>query len=131
MPQAQSRRIILIDDDPTYRAIMRRVAQNEGIELETYESLMDLGSIGLLGRYDAAVVDYDLGPLNGIDIAEYLSSFFHEIPVVLVSEKHREPTGKGWPGCIKRFVHKTSGYEYVLSQARKCLTSKDAADQTR
>jgi DNA-binding NtrC family response regulator len=123
--------MILIDDDPTYRAIMRRVAQTQGIELETYESLMDLGSAGLLGRYDAALVDYDLGTLNGIDIAEYLNTHFHEIPVVLVSEKHREPTGKDWPGCIKRFVHKTSGYEYVLSQAQKCLASKGAPERMR
>ena len=92
----------------------------EGMEIDVYESLMDLGSVGLLGRYDAAIVDYDLGTLNGIEIAEYLSALFGDITMVLVSEHERFPDkNNAWPPSIKKFVKKSDGYAYALAEAKK------------
>lgn len=124
--QKVNKRFVLIDDDPTYRAIMLRFAQAEGMEFDVYENLMDLGSVGKLGNYDAAIVDYDLGSLNGIEIAEYLSALFGDIPMLLVSERKREPGNKAWPTSVKRFVNKSEGYETVLRQARKCADDREA-----
>jgi CheY-like chemotaxis protein len=112
-------RMVLIDDDPVYRTIVTRCAQMAGIDLDVYESLLDLGAIGLLGRYDAAIVDYDLGNMNGIEIAEYLSSLFGDIPMVLVSEKARSPDERGWPNSIKKFMKKSEGYAAALNEAKK------------
>ncbi len=119
-------RFVLIDDDPTYRSIMLRFARAEGMEFDVFENLMDLGSVGMLGHYDAAIVDYDLGSLNGIEIAEYLSALFGDIPMVLVSEKQRDPGDKAWPSSVKRFVKKSDGYEKVLRQAKKCADARAA-----
>jgi len=118
-------RIVLIDDDPTYRSILLRFAAMEGIDMDVYESLMDLGSDALLGRYDAAIVDYDLGALNGVEIAEYLSELFGNIPMVLISEKNRSPGSKGWPNNIKKFINKSQGYVYALSEAKKYADHKN------
>ncbi len=113
-------RYILIDDDPFYRAIILRVAKNDGIEVDVFESLMDLGSIGLLGQYDSAIVDYDLGSWNGLEIAEYLAALFGDIPMILVSEKKREPEkASAWPKSIKKFIKKGEGYSYVLAEAKR------------
>jgi CheY-like chemotaxis protein len=120
----QRRRFVLIDDDPTYRAVILRAAELEGLDLDVYESLMDLGSVGMLGRYDAAIVDYDLGNLNGVEIAEYLSALFGDIPMVLVSEKTRSPGEKGWPASIKSFVNKSQGYAFALKQAQRFAKSR-------
>lgn len=120
----QRYRFILIDDDPTYRAIVLRAASLEGMVVDVYESLMDLGSVGFLGCYDAAIVDYDLGSINGVEIAEYLSVLFGDIPMVLVSEKVREPGKRGWPRSIKAFVKKSEGYAHALDEARKCALAR-------
>lgn len=113
------KRFILIDDDPSYRAILLRCAVTEGMKIDAYESLMDLGSIGLLGRYDAAIVDYDLGAVNGVEIAEYLTALFGDIPMILVSERDRSAEGKTWPLSIKKFIKKSQGYSYALTEARR------------
>lgn len=115
----QKLRFVLFDDDPTYRAIILRAAGMEKMEIDVYESLMELGSVGLLGRYDAAIVDYDLGNINGVEIAEYLSALFGNIPMVLISQQERSPDDAGWPNSIKMFVKKSEGYSYALAQAKK------------
>ena len=118
------KRFVLIDDDPTYRAVMLRAAELEDMEFDVYGSIMDLGSVGMLGRYDAAIVDYDLDGPNGVEIAEYLTAYFGDIPMILVSEKNRLPGEKGWPPSIKSFVNKSQGYAFALKQAQRFAKSR-------
>lgn len=118
----KEKRVVLIDDNASFRLILSQVAQMRGMILDTYESLSDLGSIGLLGRYDAAIIDYDLDKMTGVEIAEYLEAFFSDVPVILVSGAQRDPDKKGWPASVKRFVHKDAGYDQVLSQAMRCIS---------
>ena len=124
----EKRRFVLIDDDAIYRTIMSQVASKEGMELDVYESLAAMGSVGLLGTYDAAIVDYDLGTLTGVEIGEYLTSLFGNIPMILVSEKERRPGGNGWPKSIQSFVPKTEGYAATLAKARMCVEGKKKSD---
>ncbi len=119
--ESKIHRYVLIDDDPTYQSIMKRFSKEHNMHLEVYENLVDLGSVGLLGRYDAAIVDYDLGQINGVEVAEYLSVLFGDIPTILVSDRQRNPSERQWPNSIKRFVKKSQGYAHVLNQARKSL----------
>lgn len=95
--------------------------------VDSYESLMDMGFVSLLGLYDAAIVDYDLGSSNGIEIGEYLSALFGDIPMILVSEHQRAPAEKDWPQSIKAFILKSRGYGYVLYEARRHARSGGAA----
>ena len=83
-------RIVLIDDDPVYNSVLLKYAEMAGVQMDVYESLEQMGTIGALGRYDAAIVDYDLGSLTGIEVGEYLSVFFDHIPMVLVSSSDRK-----------------------------------------
>ncbi len=110
-------RIVLIDDDPTYRRILQHCAAEEGVELDAFESLMELGSVGLLGRYDAAIIDYELGELSGPEIGEYVSALFSSMPLLLVSSKSRDGEGAHWPSSIRKFVNKAQGYSYALQEA--------------
>lgn len=118
-------RIVLIDDDPTYRRILAHCAAEEGVELDAFESLMELGSVGLLGRYDAAIVDYDLGELSGPEIGEYVSALFRDLPLLLVSSRSRVDEGAKWPDSIRKFVNKGQGYSYTLMEA-VCLARTSA-----
>ena len=118
----QAKRYLLIDDDATYRAIMVRCAQMAGMELEAYESLADLGSVGLLGRFDTAIVDYNLDQMTGVEIADYLDHLFTDVPMVLVSSAEQLPDGRPWPQSIKMFVKKSRGYTFVLEQAKRCAS---------
>lgn len=121
----RSRKIVLIDDDPSFCNIMQSFALMRELDLDSFESLEDMGSIGRLSQYDLAIVDYDLGVMNGVEIAEYLPVFFDKMPMILVSGKTRENEPISlWPDCIKRFVHKDEGPDKILDAAVSCLRSQ-------
>jgi len=125
------KRFLLIDDDPIYRTILTRCAGMEGMDIDVFASLMDLGSVGLLGKYDAAIIDYDLESVNGLEIAEYFAALFGDIPMILVSEKDCSMTDKAWPRSIKKFIKKSAGYHYTLSEARKYAERAGVSDGVR
>lgn len=112
-------RIVLIDDDPVYRRIMKRAAKMADIDVDIYESLMDLGSVGLLANYDVAIVDYHLEAMTGVEIGEYLASMMSGKPMILVSRDRLTDSDKSWPSSIKKFMNKDEGYTNVLNEARK------------
>lgn len=114
LEKTRLRTYVLIDDDQNYRSIMSKYAKKNGVHLETYSSLSELGSIGNLARYDGAIIDYELEELSGVDIAEYVSILYWDLPVTLVSEKQRRPDTKVWPDSIKCFFEKSHGCENIL-----------------
>lgn len=115
----ESCKILLIDDDPTYRAIMREAASSlGGVELKAYGSLVEMGSVCCLGKYDVIIVDYDLGLISGNDIATYLESFFgSSIPMLLISSVPRNDRVKGTSLEHTDFTLKTENYSEVLQKA--------------
>jgi len=124
LEKSTSPRCILIDDDPIYNSIMLRCAEQEKIDLEVFSSLIDMGFVGLLGRYDVAIVDYDLGQMTGLEIAQYLTALFGDIPMILVSAKERTKKQTIWPKSIKAFVHKSRGYSSVLKKAKSIVKTR-------
>jgi DNA-binding response OmpR family regulator len=120
-PRAQ-RRLVLIDDDTTFCKIIAGFAESRGIMLDWYRSLQEMGSVGRLSDYSAAIVDFDLGPMNGVEIAEYLPAFFGKMPMLLISGKERKAEdGKKWPTSIQKFVHKDQGPDAILDEASRLL----------
>lgn len=122
--QNRPKKFVLIDDDPTYRATMIRAAQKEGLELEVYDSILDIyatwmeyGPLNCKDRYDAAIIDFDLGSTTGVEIAGCLANLFGDISLVLVSERDRSDQDGKWPTSIVKFVKKSSGCGTVLREA--------------
>lgn len=108
-------RIVLIDDDPSYGNIMSTFASARGLSMDHFTDLGQMGSLGRLSDYSVAIVDFDLGSMNGIEIAEYLPVFFNGMPMILISGKDRVSNVMSpWPSCIKEFVHKDRGPDHIL-----------------
>ncbi len=118
-------RIVLIDDDPIYGAVIRRWAELEKVDLDVFNSLDDLGFVGLLSQYDVAIVDYDLGELNGKDVADYMSTLFGNKPMVMISVIDRSTEIMNCPSCVKAFMKKSAGYEKILNTALKLRKNRD------
>ena len=109
-------RFVLIDDDPAYGMIMHKAALKRGLTLDVFESLDHMASIGSLGFYDAALVDYDLGHMTGVEIGEYLVALFNGLPMILISYQNREMSLEhAWPQSIKTFIHKSESHDSILS----------------
>ena len=115
-------RFVVIDDDPLFGNIMTRFAKAQGTEVDYFESMREFEPCSRARRYDAAIVDYDLGDMTGIDIAEQLQVLFGDIPLVLVSSQPRDRSiPKTWPKVIKGFVRKQAGFATIFSTTMACL----------
>jgi FixJ family two-component response regulator len=121
MPTAtepKKRRVVLIDDDPSFGRIMKHYAASFKIDLDHFESLEDLGFLGLLGNYDVAIVDYDLGSMTGPEIGTYLSTFFGQMPMLMISGTVRTPSQEEIKnGQVRPFMHKKQGHNVILEKA--------------
>jgi DNA-binding NtrC family response regulator len=124
-PLSPPRRLVLIDDDPSFLAIMQRLADKEGIPLDCFEQLEDLGVIDLFKTYDAAIIDYDLGDQTAVDISFYLDCFIKELPTLIISAKDRTQECKDLPRCVKSVLRKSAGYDYILGLAVRLSQSDE------
>lgn len=131
LAKKESKKLVLIDDDMAFGSIMTSFAMSRGLELDHFSTLQEMGSLGRLSEYCVAIVDYDLGAMNGVEIAEYLPVFFGEMPMVLISGMSRKsPSQIPWPKSIREFVHKDVGPDKILDIALKYVP-KDQYQQIR
>jgi DNA-binding response OmpR family regulator len=117
-------RMVLIDDDPSYTTILKRKAEVDGIQLDAFHSLSELGFVALLRNYDVAIIDYELEEMNGVEIAEYMSSLLDDMPMVLISASDRTEEMTHCPGSVRVFVNKADGFDKILNAARQCLIAE-------
>lgn len=110
-------KLILVDDDPLFGAVMIKQAENMKVPLDFYDSLSSLGFISKLSEYDVIIVDYQMDHINGIEIAAYMPSFFDDKTVILISSTHIEEQIKVIPDYITQFIHKDIGHKAILEQA--------------
>ena len=115
-------RLLIIDDDICFGALMSAVAPKQGFEPRFFPSLVDMGSFARIKDFDIAVIDYFLGHLRGDEIAEYVDTFFEDIPVVIVSaEASLSEKGRTWPESVRTFIPKSSGVEHIMEGVRNVL----------
>jgi DNA-binding NtrC family response regulator len=122
-PPHKHDRLLIIDDDICFGALMSAIAPKYHLEPRFFPSLVDMGSFARIKDFDIAIIDYFLGHLRGDEIAEYVDTFFANIPVIIVSAEetlsHRE---KKWPESVRMFLPKATGPDGIAAAARKVLT---------
>lgn len=119
MSQKNAVRVLLLDEDRVFaRRLIERLA-DEGIEVHWRRSLFELGSVGRLGDYDLIVVEPLIGPVNGLEIAEYAETFFPGLPVLFVGRDDR-PSGLWiWPRSVVEMVGKQSDIDVVVRAVKR------------
>lgn len=116
-------RVFLIDDDSIFNQLMSRYAQALNIDLTVANHIFDLEEL-MNGSFDVAIVDFNLGSTNGIDLAHYFSYYIGDFPVLLVSQTDRSENLKRLRSLsTKAFVHKLNGPKKILSEASQLRQS--------
>lgn len=106
-------RVLLLDDDPTYRGIVGRFAERKNIALTVCKDFAELKHKWTTAQPDVAIIDFYLDEdLYGPDIARLLGA----TPVVLVSRSTAWLSeGSAWRGQnIQTFFHKRFGVPKLL-----------------
>jgi DNA-binding NtrC family response regulator len=115
-------RVLIIDDDLTFGAILEAMLRKNGLDAEFHPSLVELGSFARLREFDLAVVDYFLDSLRGDEVAQYADTFFAGLPILVVSAKAFSPEETArWPQSVREFIAKDRGPQAVVDAARRIL----------
>lgn len=83
-------KIMVIDDDPSFGSVLRRMGAHRGIAVDVYESLLEALYDTELSQYDAAVLDCMMPHIKGAEVAEYLTALVQSVPVILMSSSTQE-----------------------------------------
>lgn len=68
-------RILVVDDDPIFGKIINRSANELGANVTFCQSIREFGVLGQnWEEYDVAIIDCDLGAINGCELVEYMEA---------------------------------------------------------
>jgi hypothetical protein len=114
-------RILLIDDDERFARRLESEAPRHGATIDWYRSFAELGPVGSLGIYDCVIADLTADPVTGVEIAQYATAFFSDLPVLLIGDDD-DDTGEGsaplqLPPAVRADIAKAAGATAVLRAA--------------
>lgn len=121
-------RLLVIDDDPIFQTLMKKLGEKQHISVTTCSSLRELDTIAAPRLFDAAIIDYYLDgveeDLRGTSIAGWMGA----TPVILVSNRDNQCIEDNviWPTTVRKFLSKTQGAEAILEAALQIGRTTDA-----
>ena len=77
--------ILLVDDEPHVRAATRAALRSFGCTVEAFALGADALAAAEPGRFDAALVDLRMAPMDGMEVLSGLKACAPELPVVIVT----------------------------------------------
>lgn len=89
-------RILIVDDDPYIRELVRKILQNGGFE--AVEAFDGRDALEKIDGCDCAVVDVMMPKMDGFELLEKLRKYFENLPVLMLTAK------SGLPDKVKGFT---------------------------
>jgi two-component system response regulator RegA len=116
-PSTEIPRMLLVDDDPSFRKVLAKIASRFNLALTPCESLNELGELQNWS-FDVALIDCHLRASSGIDLVRKLEHVYHDLPVLLISEtENAAGVEEPLPSSIKNFCPKSEGLKEMLIAA--------------
>lgn len=121
--------ILLIDDDHSFGAILKRSASKAGLNMTVCHDL-DALAAQMNGAFAVAIVDYDLGSVTGFEIVKYLENQAWNTPFVFISQsdlpRHERQVNKE-----RRFIHKARGPGAIIEAVFEAHNSNLACKEPK
>src|SRR5512147_580530 len=108
--------ILVIDDDPWTREALVAILRRAGYQVDTLAGMdRDLDFRGQARHYQAAVLDYHLPHLNGLEVARRLKEAQPDCRIVMISSEPPEAAaGAGQEAVVDRFLAKPFSKDAIL-----------------
>lgn len=118
------RKFIVIDHDLQFGERLLHVASERGYYVDCYKSMLEIGYLGRFKQYDVAIVNYELGDMTGLEVAEYCEKLLGNLPLILIcdDEATRQKIAHSQCPAVFRCLTKQSGIYAILNAA------EDASD---
>ena len=116
-------KVLLIDDDPVFRAIFSKLASEDGLEVDAFDSMLEVEPFSRISTYRGVIFDYHLAQLDGIELASHLETIFGGVPMLLVSADSDAERNmrERCPGVFGAFMSKKEGGRRIISKIREMI----------
>ncbi|MEL6900683.1 MAG: response regulator, partial [Cyanobacteria bacterium J06606_4] len=86
------RRILVVDDSMTVRAMEKKLLQNQGYLVDLAVDGAEGWNTVRMNAYDLVITDVDMPRMNGIELIEHMRAYAptQNMPIIIVSYKDRE-----------------------------------------
>ncbi len=127
MADAVSSRILLVDDDPYFLRVLRRILTGEHFEVSTAEGAVEACRILREQPFDVVVSDLRLPDGDGLTILQELREMGSDVPVVILTaygevDSYLEAMNAGAAEYLNKPVHS----EELIALVRRCLRHRAA-----
>ncbi|MCB9073271.1 MAG: response regulator [Bdellovibrionaceae bacterium] len=125
----ESKCLLIIEDDETMRAAMKRIFEGEGFKVKTAADGTQLASVLDDSPIDLIILDIGLPWINGYELAKLLKE--HEdlknIPLIFVSGKTSDlDVKKGMNLGADEYIKKPFDVDYIKAVVSKLLKIKQS-----
>ncbi len=110
-------KILLVDDDELFGAILVRVAREGGIALTHLTSPRPLSAGKVRGVFELLIIDYDLQNVTGAQVVRGMEEARYALPTLLVTSYGKLPSRLSLPSSIVCSVPKSEGPQKILLRA--------------
>ncbi|VXC81851.1 Hybrid sensor histidine kinase/response regulator [Pseudomonas sp. 8Z] len=122
--QAQSKRVLVVDDSLTVRELERKLLLSRGYQVDVAVDGMDGWNALRAGSFDLLITDIDMPRMDGIELVSHVrqDSRLRSLPVMVVSYKDREEDRRrGLEAGADYYLAKASFHDEALLDAVQTL----------
>ena len=110
--------ILVVDDDPVFRAVMKNIGRRREIPVTVCGSLREMAALATPRVFDVAIIDYYLDDLEENLRGTRIAALMGDTPVILVSAGDRcVEDYVEWPDTVRKFVAKEAGSAAIFDTA--------------
>lgn len=116
------RRILIVDDEPSIRHMLKQVLLDEDFSAEAAGSAMEALSKLEEVPADLAIVDLLLPGINGLELAEAIRMLDPGTPVILITAYGTSAfESMACHPAISHYIHKPFNLDRLLELVHECL----------
>jgi DNA-binding response OmpR family regulator len=124
------RQILIVDDDPSIRNLLRLVAERRGLSVDMAADGTEALDLLAERRYDLAVVDLMMPRLNGYDLVTALRTVAQRPAIVIVTAMTDSLVGLLDADIVHTIIRKPFDIEMVGSLMAAVVAESKAAQPT-
>ncbi len=124
MPDSPSL-IVVVDDEPLIRDLLRRRLAKEGYEVEAFPDAESALPVIRARRPDLLLTDIRMPGLDGFDLLKRARAFDRDLPVVLLTAYASvDATVRAFRGEVDGFIEKPFSFDEVRRVARRLVDAR-------